>query len=150
MTNTKPFLDMLSKSEGTYGKGDNGYNIIVGGQTFESYDTHPDVKVWIARINDYSTAAGRYQIIHPTFLRLCEKYGYSDFTPDTQDMMALHLISEASALDDVDEGRFNDAVVKCAHIWASLPGAGYGQHENALNNLRAAYQAAGGTIATEV
>lgn len=149
MTNTDPFLDMIAKSEGTFGHGDNGYNIIVGGQTFDDYSTHPNVKVWIHSIQNYSTAAGRYQIIHPTFLHLCEKYGYSDFSPATQDAMAIDLISEAGALDDMESGRFNDAVTKCAHIWASLPGAGYGQHENALNNLRSAFQAAGGVISKE-
>jgi len=37
-------------------------------------------------------------------------------------------------------------VIQCARIWASLPGAGYGQHENKLNDLQAAYEAAGGTM----
>ena len=43
-------------------------------------------------------------------------------------------------------GRFAAAVGKVRRIWASMPGAGYGQPEQDLNRLQAAYQAAGGTV----
>ena len=36
---------------------------------------------------------------------------------------------------------------KVKNIWASLPGAGYGQHENKLDKLITAYKDAGGTVA---
>jgi len=39
------------------------------------------------------------------------------------------------------------AIDKCKNIWASLPGAGYGQHENSVDKLIAAYKAAGGVVA---
>ena len=44
-------------------------------------------------------------------------------------------------------GRFADAVAKCKKEWASLPGAGYGQRENSLATLQAAYLDAGGNLA---
>ncbi len=60
--NQKAFLDMISISEGTYGKGDNGYNVIVGGALWEhGYADHPRVLVDFPKLGIKSTAAGRYQ-----------------------------------------------------------------------------------------
>ena len=59
----KAFLDLIAFSEGTKGKGDNGYNVIVGGDLFSDYTDHPRKKVYIKSIDNYSTAAGRYQIL---------------------------------------------------------------------------------------
>ena len=69
-----------------------------------------------------------------------------DFSPISQDRYALQQLREHGALPYIDAGRFELAVVKCANVWASLPGAGYGQHENQLAHLQAAYEAAGGTV----
>lgn len=44
-------------------------------------------------------------------------------------------------------GRVSIAIVKCASRWASLPGAGYGQHEHKISDLEAVFVAAGGRIA---
>ena len=55
-------------------------------------------------------------------------------------------LKECRALDLIVAGKFDAAVSKVAHIWASLPGAGYGQHENRLGTLMAAYEAAGGKV----
>ena len=71
----------------------------------------------------------------------------NDFSPASQDAIALQQIKECKALADIDAGRIAQAIKKCRRIWASLPGAGYGQHENKIEYLLAAYQKAGGTIA---
>jgi lysozyme len=55
-----------------------------------------------------------------------------DFTPDSQDAAAWFLIEEKGAGADVLAGRTADAVAKVRKIWASLPGAGYGQREVSL------------------
>lgn len=146
-SNLRAFLDMIAVSEGTYGRGDNGYNILVGGGTFGSYMAHPRQRVWIASIGNYSTAAGRYQIIWPTWQGLQSKLGLTDFSPASQDAAAVELIREHGALSDVYAGNIASAISKCRTVWASLPGAGYGQHENALGSLIAAYQNAGGSLA---
>lgn len=146
-TNLSAFLDMIAVSEGTKGRGDDGYNILVGGSTFSSYAAHPRQRVWIASINDYSTAAGRYQIIWPTWVGLKTKLGLPDFSPASQDAAAAELIRQRGALSDVYAGNIASAIAKCSKEWASLPGAGYGQHENTLNALLAAYQNAGGALA---
>jgi len=144
--NLKAFLTMIAVSEGTAGIGDNGYNVIVGQALFRSYADHPRQRVFVKRINQYSTAAGRYQILAKYFDAYKKQLNLPDFSPDSQDKIAIQLIKECRALDDVNSGRFVQAVEKCRSRWASLPGAGYGQHENSLTALQLAYVNAGGVI----
>jgi muramidase (phage lysozyme) len=144
--NLKAFLDMIAISEGTARLGNNGYNVIVGGQLFKDYHDHPGVKVWIPRIKKYSSAAGRYQILHRYWDHYKKQLKLPDFSPDSQDKVAIQMIKEQKALKDIEEGRIEEAINKCANIWASLPGAGYNQHENSMEKLMIAYHNAGGGI----
>lgn len=148
--NEKAFLDMIAYSEigpKLLAKSDNGYNVIVGGALFNGYDDHPRKLVDLPRLGIKSTAAGRYQLLQRYFDAYKKQLGLKDFSPASQDVIALQQIKERRALADIETGHFADAVAKCKNIWASLPGAGYGQHENALDKLQAAYVAAGGTLA---
>jgi len=145
--NRKAFLDMLAISEGTAHLGDNGYNVIVGETLFHNYSNHPHQKVWIARIKDYSTAADRYQLLARYWAVYKVQLKLHDFSPASQDAVALQQIRECHALADIDVGNFDQAVKKCKRIWASLPGAGYGQRENSIHKLRLAYVKAGGSLA---
>ena len=43
--------------------------------------------------------------------------------------MALQQIKERGALPMIDRGDIRQAIDRCSNIWASLPGAGYGQFE---------------------
>ena len=137
---------MIAVSEGTKGKGDDGYNVIVGGALFTAYNDHPRKLVWL-RPGLASTAAGRYQLLarywdyYKPFLQL------KDFSAASQDAVAIQQIKERKALDDIEKGYITVAIDKCKNIWASLPGAGYGQHENNVDKLIAAYKTAGGTVA---
>lgn len=142
--NLKAFLDMIAVSEGTKDKGDDGYNVIVGGRLFDSYINHPGVCVVLNKNGLKSTAAGRYQILLGIFKFYKKMLNLPDFGHDSQDKIALQLIKECHALEDIEAGRFDVAVDKCRSRWASLPGAGYGQHENKLSDLRLAYLRAGG------
>jgi muramidase (phage lysozyme) len=150
MSNRQAFLDMIAHSEigaGLLAVSDNGYNVLVGSTPstpllFSSYVDHPNV--YNPACN--STAAGRYQVLHRWWLPYKQALGLPDFSPASQDALALQQIRECRALADIDAGNFADAVRKCSHIWASLPGAGYGQHENQLAALEAAYIKAGGTL----
>lgn len=144
--NEAAFLDMLAKSEGTAGISDDGYDVLVGGSLFSSYANHPRILVNL-RADLASTAAGRYQILARTYDDLSSRLRLYDFTPETQDRMARALINGRGALLDIAAGRFATAVGKCRNLWASLPDAGYGQHENTLAALQAAYVAAGGALA---
>lgn len=146
-TNRKAFLDMIAFSEGTNKLGDNGYNVLVGGTLFESYADHPRKLVVLNKAGLKSTAAGRYQLLSRYYDYYKRTLGLPDFSPASQDAIALQQIKEQRALKDVDEGRIFDAISKCKNIWASLPGAGYGQRENEIQDLIFAYKDAGGEIA---
>lgn len=152
--NQKAFLDMIAYSEigpVLLAVSDNGYNVIVGSTAafpmlFQSYADHPRRLVPL-RPGLKSTAAGRYQLLARYFDAYKRQLHLIDFSPATQDAIALQQIKECRAIQDIEAGRFDDAISKCARIWASLPGAGYGQHENKITDLRAAYLNAGGTLA---
>jgi muramidase (phage lysozyme) len=153
-TNRAAFLDMIAHSElgpRLLAASDNGYNVIVGSTParpllFKSYGDHPRQVVEI-KPGLKSSAAGRYQLLARYFDAYRRMLGLRDFSPRSQDTIALRQIAERRALEDIDAGRFDAAVAKVSNIWASLPGAGYGQHENDLASLRSAYVAAGGTMA---
>lgn len=154
-SNEKAFLDMIALSElgsGLLRVSDNGYNVIVGSTPrkpilFQSYADHPRKLVVLSRYGVKSSAAGRYQLLARYYDAYKKLLGLSDFSPASQDMIALRQLREEGALPDINSGNFAEAVRKCSNIWASLPGAGYGQHENKLEKLQAAFQAAGGVLA---
>lgn len=145
--NLSAFLDMLAFSEGTCRCGTNdGYDVIVGGTLFTDFSKHPDVLVHLSPTLA-STAAGRYQLMARYWKPYCTQLGLSDFSPESQDAIAIQQIKECHALAAIEAGQIAQAVSLCAHIWASLPGAGYGQHENQLQALLERFTAVGGTLA---
>lgn len=148
--NLRAFLDAIAWSEigpKLLAASDNGYNVLVGGNLFHSYADHPRVLVWIPRLNISSTAAGRYQLLARYFDAYKASLGLPDFSPASQDAIAVQQIRERRALPLIESGDFSAAVDRVSNIWASLPGSGYGQHENRMADLEAAYTTAGGTVA---
>ena len=147
--NERAYLDMLAWSEGTsrVNGSANGYNVIVGGSLFSDYSDHPRRLVDLPKLGIKSSAAGRYQLLAKYFDAYKRQLGLKDFSPESQDAIALQQIREQNAINDVRAGHIRDAIRKCANIWASLPGAGYGQHENKIDQLIAVYVRAGGVIA---
>ncbi|MDO8703304.1 MAG: glycoside hydrolase family 104 protein [Sulfuricaulis sp.] len=143
--NVTAFLRAIRLGEGT--SDELGYYRIVGGGSFTDDSVHPRVKVYLPKYDVYSTAAGAYQIIWPTWTGLCKQYAFPDFTPDTQDEAAVALIAEKHALADVKAGRLGDAVEKCAAIWASLPGSEAGQRTESMAAVKEEYLSHGGTLA---
>lgn len=146
--NVCAFLDMLAWSEFTsrIAGSDDGYNVIVGGQLFSDYSDHPRERVWIPKWKVISTAAGRYQLLARYYDAYKKLLRLKDFTPVNQDLIAIQQIRERRALSDIRTGNFDGAVEKCRNIWASLPGAGYGQYEHSIEPLREQYRKAGGQI----
>lgn len=143
MTPRQAFLDTLAFSEGTdhpkQKSNCKGYDVIVGGGLFTDFSTHPKILVPLPRLGISSTAAGRYQLLHRYWVHYSKLLQLKDFGPASQDAIAWQQIKERRAADDVLAGRFEAAVEKVRNIWASLPGAGYGQHEHKLETLRAYY-----------
>lgn len=145
--NLQAFLRMIRYAEGTASA--NGYRMLFGGKLFEGYADHPRIPVTATlggqRIT--STAAGAYQFLARTWDDIKRTAGVSDFSPASQDRAAAALIRRRGALADVYAGRFEEAVRKCAREWASLPGSPYGQPVKSMEQVKTAYQGAGGWVA---
>ena len=73
-------------------------------------------------------------------------WSLKDFSPKSQDAVALQQIKERGALPMIDRGDIRQAIDRCSNIWASLPGAGYGQFEHKADSLIAKFKEAGGTV----
>ena len=156
--NRQAFLDMLSVSEGTSTSPATrckGYDVIVTGvdgkpEIFTDFSDHPFARgrppKVINRNGLLSTAAGRYQFLLRDWAHYKALLHLSDFGPVAQDLWALQLIRERNALPLIDGGDFDLAVARVRTLWASLPGAGYGQPEHKIERLRKAYTDAGGII----
>lgn len=143
--NVQAFLKAIRLGEGTSDEA--GYYRIVGGGMFDDDSRHPNVRVFIPRYNVHSTAAGAYQITNPTWRGLVKQYGFTDFTPETQDEAAVALITGRRAINDVCAGRFAVAVEKCAAEWASLPGSTAGQRTENFADVLKVYLDNGGIVA---
>ena len=143
----KAFLDMLVWSEGTDNgrqkTRNHGYDVIVGGELFTDYSDHPR-KLVTLNPKLKSTGAGRYQLLSCWWDAQCAK-AICDF-PKSQDAVALQQIKERGALPMIDRGDIRQAIDRCSNIWASLPGAGYGQFEHKADSLIAKFKEAGGTV----
>jgi muramidase (phage lysozyme) len=112
--NVRQFLDFLGKAEGA------DYNVIVGGRRFDDYSAHPGVVGLRTRYGP-STAAGKYQITKTTYNDIAPKLGITDFSPASQDRIAVELLRRRGALDQVAQGNFDEAINRLGNEWASLP-----------------------------
>jgi muramidase (phage lysozyme) len=94
-----------------------------------------------------STAAGKYQLIRPTWRGIKQRLRLPDFGPESQDRAALYLIANCGALEDIHHGRVQTAVAKCSREWASLPGNLAKQPQRRKDDLLAAFERGGGILA---
>ncbi|MHC5862169.1 glycoside hydrolase family 24 protein [Nostoc sp.] len=118
------------------------YRKLVFNGTFNDFSTHP-LKKQCAPINGKnvcSTAAGAYQMLDKSWYDLQPKLKLKDFSPASQDKMAIEYIRRNNALSDVEAGRFDTAICKVGRVWASLPCNNYAQPQKSLAELRSVYQ----------
>lgn len=160
--NMPAFLDMIAASEGTSASKHpttklDGYDVIVTGidrkpETFTDFSTHPFFNGRKSKVINSkgltSNASGRYQFMLKDFVHYRDQLKLPDFGPFSQDRWAIQLIKERRAVEDIRAGRIEDAIKKVSNIWASFPGAGYGQFEHKLDTLLTAYVQAGGMLRT--
>ncbi|HHT0933713.1 glycoside hydrolase family 24 protein [Serratia sp. IR-2025] len=156
--NLRAFLDMLAWSEGTStspATKNNGYDVIVTGadkkpEVFTDYSDHPFNKGRPSKVINSkgltSNASGRYQFMLRDWAHYKGLLNLPDFSPSSQDKWAIQLIKERRALPDIEAGNIVQAINNCRNIWASLPGAGYGQFEHKLDRLIAKFKDAGGIV----
>ena len=116
-------LDEIASGETTRATGE-GYNILYGGDLFNTKD-HPNVKHPLED-GRYTTAAGRYQFLYPTWMEQKNALNLGDFSnPANQDLAAWNLASETyrkgtgrELLDDAANGEIDWEVLK--PVWPSL------------------------------
>jgi lysozyme len=147
--NLSAFLFMIRSTEHVYPRdviGDAAYSIFYGGSKFQSFRDHPvitgekkgvplpDAMCAAAGLKPgcVSTAAGAYQLIKPTWVRLRDRLKLPDFSPLSQDQAAVALLDESGALDLIYAGDIEGAIHKASKIWASLPGSTAQQNPKAL------------------
>lgn len=148
------FLDLIALSEGTSkapNTRDDGYDVIVSGidgrHNFSDYSAHPfaagrtPIVVRTAPKLLESTASGRYQIILPTRKNIAAARGLGTFSPQNQDLAALEIIRQASALNLVEAKQIPEAIEALCEQWASFPGNDDGQGGRTLNWLMQQYAA---------
>lgn len=159
--NIAAMLSMIRFAEGTAQGGD-PYAVCYGYRhTLSNFADHPAVTgEWKGeRLPDamcknagfgpgcVSTAAGAYQIIKPTWVKIREALRLQNFGPEAQDAAAVELIRRRGALEDVKAGRIQTAIDKCRNEWASLPGNYAKQGQRSMASLVDWYQQSGGYLA---
>ncbi|MFW1943481.1 glycoside hydrolase family 104 protein [Acinetobacter guillouiae] len=125
-SNVRKMLDLIAQTEGVKW----GYNTLFGNQKIDNLSAHPNLKKQFTQTNgktNYTTAAGRYQFIKPTWDGLVSQLGLKDFSPRSQDIGAIALLAENGALPYVLKGDYKTAVRKSGGTWASLPSSNYAQ-----------------------
>ena len=118
--------------EGESRQDDSAYRMRFGGlggkpQYFDSFADHP--RIYEPTVGGKrSSAAGAYQATATTWDEERRKWGWTDFSPASQDEFFVARLIYRKALDAVKEGRFEEACRLCSKEWTSLPG---GNEENA-------------------
>ena len=136
---------MLAWSEGTDNgrqkTRNHGYDVIVGGELFNttpitSQTCHAKPKT---QINRRRTLPASFPLVGC----LPQAVWPERLSPKSQDAVALQQIKERGALPMIDRGDIRQAIDRCSNIWASLPGAGYGQFEHKADSLTRKIQRSG-------
>ena len=119
--NVRKMLDLISYTEHTQG---NGYYTAFGGGRLSSLADHPRYRKPFRQTDgkiNYTSAAGKYQFLKSTWDGLARKYGFSDFSPQNQDLGAVALLIQRGAMPHLLKGDFANAIAKSGAEWASLP-----------------------------
>ncbi|MFC0250986.1 glycoside hydrolase family 24 protein [Massilia consociata] len=148
--NVAAFLKAIAEAEG--GGYDFKYGALKGRRNdrwrFKDTSTHPG-----AGIDGKSTAAGMYQITRPTWRHHGGKLGLTDFSPQTQDLIAVEILRSLGVIEQIKAGELEAVMPKVARIWAALPkGEGQGNHyphqrHVSFDSFLSAYVDAGGKVA---
>jgi muramidase (phage lysozyme) len=146
--NVSAFLKAIAEAEG--GGYDFKYGAVKGKRNdpwrFSDFSTHPG-----PGFGGRTTAAGMYQITVDTWRQHGGKMGLADFSPKTQDLMAVEILRSIGVIDEIKAGDVAGAIGPAAAKWAALPmGPGLGNRYPAqpFTNYEAfyqSYQSAGGT-----
>lgn len=147
-SNVSAFLKAIAEAEG--GGYDFKYGAIKGKRNdpwrFSDFSTHPG-----PGFGGSTTAAGMYQITIATWRQHGGKMGLTDFSPATQDLIAVEILRSLRVIDKIRSGDIAGAIGPAARTWAALPmGPGLSnahppQPFVMYEDFFHTYQAAGGT-----
>ena len=116
--NVAAFLKAIGEAEG--GGYDFKYGAVKGKRNdpwrFTDTSTHPGPGV-----GGKTTAAGMYQITIDTWRDHGGKMGLTDFTPTTQDLIAVEMLRSLGVIDSIKAGDIAGAMPQAAKKWAALP-----------------------------
>jgi muramidase (phage lysozyme) len=146
--NVQAFLKAIADAEG--GDYDFKYGAVRGRKNdpwrFTDYSTHPG-----PGSGGVTTAAGMYQITKATWEdHGGRRMGLTDFTPETQDLIAVSILRHSGAIEKIQAGDIQSGLERASHQWAALPmGRGqrgrYNQPYVEFARFESSYKAAGGS-----
>jgi len=121
----KALLDMIAYAEGTLGVSKNGYDVLVGFRIIKGWTPNTNIshgnRNWYSKANN-STAAGRYQFIHNTWVSDGKNL---PMTKENQDKKGVSLINQRLGSINkgslVNKASFDNALNKLCLEWASIP-----------------------------
>lgn len=121
---------LLETISGPESKG--AYDVIYGGTKFNDFSAHPSQPIKIKtgpNKGKFSSAAGKYQFIEPTWNDIAKKAGLQDFSPESQDKAAWYLAQEEYKRDtgrdlqsDLKAGDLSRVPSSLRNQWTSMPG----------------------------
>jgi muramidase (phage lysozyme) len=122
--NVSAFLKAIAEAEG--GGYDFKYGAVKGKRNdpwrFSDFSTHPG-----PGFGGVTTAAGMYQITTATWRQHGSRMGLSDFSPKTQDLIAVELLRSINVIDKIKSGDVAAATGPTSRKWAAVPmGPGQG------------------------
>lgn len=146
--NVQAFLRLIRYGESSDTNDDYAYHVRWGGigqkpKRFESFADHP--RILESGPLGPSSAAGAFGITMTTFDDFGPKIGVTDFTPRSQDLIALAIMEREHALADVLAGRIEAAIARLGGRWSSLPSNKDGQPTRKLEALLCVYAKWGGS-----
>ena len=120
-----------------------GYDVIVGGELFTDYSDHP--RKLVAKPK---TQISRRRTLPASFplVGCLPQAAWPERLLEKSGRCGIAAGQGRGALPMIDRGDIRQAIDRCSNIWASLPGAGYGQFEHKADSLIAKFKEAGGTV----
>jgi RHS repeat-associated protein len=95
------------------------YDRLFGGGTFSDYSTHPP---GVMINGTYYSAAGAYQITLGSWKYYGNMLGLTDFSPQTQDSIAIEMLTQDRVMPLLSAGNIGGAASLASGTWSSLPG----------------------------
>ena len=115
----------------------------MAGELFTDYSDHPRKLVTLSPNSNQQ--APDAQLLSRWWDAYRKQLGLKDFSPKSQDAVALQQIKERGALPMIDHVDIRQAIDRCQQ-YRPLPGAGYGQFEHKADSLIAKFKEAGRTV----